>query len=141
MQIPRRLLSILGILLIIPVVNAQTFEVSEPTLMGGIILGLIFLGFIMAFLATKTSEEHPFLRLFFFFLSLLVITISINIMFISCGTYMASAGICELVGAYSNNMTYVFMYIPLIYFIVYFIYTIFTHIKGQKESDLYQQQY
>lgn len=132
---------IIGILINLPIVNAQTYNIGEPTLMGGIILGLIFLGFILAFLATKTSEEHSFLRLFFFFLSLLVITISINIMFISCNTYMATAGICELVGAYSNNMTYVFMYIPLVYFIIYFIYTIFTNLKQKKNADIYQQEY
>lgn len=141
MSIPRKLLILIGSLLLIPGVRAEDFAVAEPTLMGGIILGVIFLGAIFAFLGTKTDEEHPFLRLFFFFISLLTITVAVNIMFISCITYMTNAGICELVGAYSNNMTYVFMYVPIIYFLVYLIYTIFTHLKQNKQQDEYQREY
>ena len=103
--------------------------ITEPInemeiLIGIVIIGIAFLFLIVSF--SLSNSKHPALKLLFVYLSLIVVPIGINYVYLTSVDQNSSAAVQDLL-ANLYKLTVYMVVLFSVYIIIYYIYIIFNH--------------
>jgi len=118
-------------------INQNTkFGGEKGMILASIILLPIILGiFMLVGAITLDSKEHNVLKIFLFLMSFIMIFLSMNFGLTTLIKFYDFPELQNLIGNSTFWMGSIFVII-ISYFIIYFIYTVFTHIQEKKKQRL-----